>query len=216
MTAGLQVIGPSSVLQIDETFRNLAFIQKGTVSGNPATLVLSNRTTPVLALGGDNLGAIWSVSVSGSTYTYTIYTSGTVTYYLFDVPPTPPLHGAGLQVFTSAGLIAFDSEQRYMKPKGEIVTSISGGGAVHPPSGAFVAVSGAKPAGATYALAPIIFPWFMDIDHPSAGQITIGTFGFYWSGNDLMGQRFDNIISSGGGTNVVNQGTFGLIDVAGL
>lgn len=219
MTAGLQVHNSSGVLQIDETFKNLVFIQKGTLPagspGSPGTLTLSGRATPVLVLAGSTPAIIWSVSSSGGTYTYTVY-GGTDTYYLFDVPPAPSLHGFGLQVFDASGNCAFDSNRKYMRPKGEKTTNMTSSPSPPGRSGSFLAISGAKPTGTTYGIMPVVFPWFMDADYPSSGLVTRGSYGFFWSGNDLWAQRTDVLTSSGVSTSQVHQATLGLVDISGL
>lgn len=121
MPIGLRVINSNGVVQIDETFVNYVFKQKGVVAvdaypGSPGTITITGNR-PIIALRSTGVYvAVRQVAVSGSTYTYTLYGSGsgTVEWYAFDWQP-PVLPAAGLAVFNAAGTLVFSSDYRPMR-----------------------------------------------------------------------------------------------------
>jgi hypothetical protein len=116
MPAGLQVFNDSGVTQIDETYRNAVLRLHQTVS-NGQTVSLANCVAPIMAMYSTAGLTCMETGVAGSTYSWRFSGSGEV--FVFDQPPTPPaLHGFGLQVFTSAGALAFDAGIDQMRVAG--------------------------------------------------------------------------------------------------
>lgn len=119
MPAGLQVINSNGFVQIDENFRNLVFKEKGTFSGSPYTFTKSGLISPVLAFrstGPTGVGLDYISRGAGGAHTWHALDPGfNGDWWLFDVP-TDLGGNVGLQVFTAAGNLAFDSNRKYMKP----------------------------------------------------------------------------------------------------
>jgi hypothetical protein len=121
-TVGLQVINDGGIVQIDQFYRNLVFIQKtsSASTGIWTWTTQTGRTAPVPVLYSTSAPTIPTagITIVGSTkngdgsFTYTFMGAGEV--YLFDVPNTPPANGFGLQVFGSDGKIIFDSNTKPM------------------------------------------------------------------------------------------------------
>jgi hypothetical protein len=132
----MTVFNANGVLQIDETYANLALIATGQVAASTqvpgyfvfiyyATVTVS-ALNPLVAVRANYPVALRAVRQSGSQWTFELSVDsktldGTpITYYVFDTPPAPPAHGVGLQVFNAAGRCTFDSSFKYMLPAGVI------------------------------------------------------------------------------------------------
>jgi hypothetical protein len=122
MPAGLQVINDNGIVQIDELYRNLVFIQKWTFStgGDHTFTTSAGRFAPTLVFYSNSVPTIPTAGIlllqstknGDGSYTYRVNGIGEV--YLFDVPPPPAAHGFGLQVFNAQGNIVFDSSTKPM------------------------------------------------------------------------------------------------------
>lgn len=140
MVWGRRVRNSSNTIQIDSTYKNLTFVQKGTSSftGIEALLTFSGRTSPVLAVRatGTSRAMVISCAASGGTFTFRVIGTGSFTWYLFDIPPSATSIAAWAHVVRdpSTGAITFRSDLRVMK--------IVGGGSYFPSSGAAVVVNG--------------------------------------------------------------------------
>lgn len=111
MTAGLQVWNSGGFVQIDDTYRNLVFIQKFsfTTAGDHSFSV-TGRTSPVAVFSTADANGVSVRQVTNpSAGSFTWRVNGITDVYIFDVPPPASLHGQGLQVFDAAGNLAFDS-----------------------------------------------------------------------------------------------------------
>jgi hypothetical protein len=118
MPAGLQVWNANDFLQIDETYRNLVLRQKGTVPDGGSGVSFANGVTPVCCIAptigpSGKAAALNGMSIVGSTYTWNV--SAQADYWVFDVPPVPPAHGAGLQVKDASGNLVYDSDYAPMR-----------------------------------------------------------------------------------------------------
>lgn len=129
MPAGLTVYNDAGYIQIDETYKNLALVQKATVAtttslasassaASQVTLTFTNRSKPILFFRGSVKIANMAMAVSGTTYTYYVQVAGAVgttfDYYLFDEPVLQNLK-VGLEVYNSAGQLTFESGQKYIR-----------------------------------------------------------------------------------------------------
>lgn len=212
MPAGLQVHGSHGVLQVDENYRNLCFKSKGNISGS-GTVVVNNASFPIVALYPTaGTAIITHVTVSGSTYTFSI--EGTTEYFVFDVPPAFPANGVGLQVWDAAGAPAFDSNLPYMKPVDVFDHTVAA-----PPPSTDTDTGYRKPAGKKYAIAMMDYAWFIHADFPGAGFVTVGTTWYSWfgaSGNELWYRRYDVDTQAGSGTTFSNPSKLLMLDVTDL
>ena len=124
MPAGVQIFNDSGIVQIDEATLNFVLRQKGTVTCSTlrntgginyyeTTIVFSNGFAPLLALAATGNVAYSQLSVSGSTWTWTILslTNGaSVNYWIFDKENSSPSYSAGdpiFEVWTAAGELAY-------------------------------------------------------------------------------------------------------------
>lgn len=145
MAVGFRVKNSSSLIQIDETYRNLALRAKGSFS--PSTVwsttwrigsITVSGSSPVLAWRSSAPAAIVGASRSGSSITYTFMiaaTSGTISWWLFDEPIYGAVTGSvGLRIRNpSTGVITFDSRMKYMRVIGAITGEYVGN---NPPASA--------------------------------------------------------------------------------
>ena len=115
MAVGMQIIGSHGVYQVDQTYRNLCKVAKGALAN---TISLAGSVSPLMAIRStDTSGTlVLYITISGSTYTWNSQpTPSATTYWLFDVPPTSPATGIGLQIFDASGVVVFDTFNEYMK-----------------------------------------------------------------------------------------------------
>lgn len=140
MSAGILVVGEHGSTQIDENNFNFSCVAKGTVNMPAATVssnglwamasvtLTLNGTFPLLFINPKNTAAaVARVTSSGTTHTFTIRgglndvgqpTADSFSWFLFDWPPAPGLHGAGFQVFNGNGQCTFDSDYPPMRIAG--------------------------------------------------------------------------------------------------
>lgn len=131
MTYGFKVTTDTGIVQVDDTFANLALIQSGDLSLSQegdqmniryGTLTFSGREAPVVAIRSSYPVGYKAVNVSGSTWVYQLVAelkwmnSTPVRWYLFDRPP-PLTSGWGIRVRDAQGREVFNSGNRYMRPK---------------------------------------------------------------------------------------------------
>ena len=130
MAFGATVYNDGGNIVIDPDFRNLVLRSKtsltfvttyqssGRVSGyvDRKTVSLTNAVNPLIAFKSDQGVGLMGLSISGSTYTWTISANQdhTCTVYIFDYAPTPT-STLGMQVFDSSGNQVFNSDAKYMK-----------------------------------------------------------------------------------------------------
>ena len=143
--AGWEVYNDDGVLQANTANRNHSYITKGSATCNTplggastlyyAQVTVTGANAPMVAIapGGSAAIGLFSVTVSGSTWTFNyIGVSGsTFDYYVFDY--AEPISGssgarAGLELYDEYGNITFSSEQPVMRVVGggEGVTVVTG------------------------------------------------------------------------------------------
>jgi hypothetical protein len=198
--AGIQVFNDSGVLQIDDSWRvpTLQAGLGGAIPGGPDPKLISftGRTRPILVwqgLNGRPTTFIDHVNISGGAYDYYFNTRGLGggdNFVLFDVPEPFPAHGVGLLIWDADGNEAFDSNQGYMNviSKHDWVP-----GSSPPPGrgGGGVSTGISRPTGSNLWFAVTTQSFFVDSGYPVAGQYTIGSYGFRWTGDDLYAYRDD-------------------------
>lgn len=122
MPAGFQVIGDHGVVQIDENYTNLSLRHRGQAALTGLfDLAVPDVDTPLLCLKSPNMAVMLvGATRSGSTITYRLASAaGTVDWYVFDKMRAPAgSSGAGLQVYTGAGVLTFDSASNPMRLAG--------------------------------------------------------------------------------------------------
>ncbi|TDJ77236.1 hypothetical protein E2H86_08625 [Pseudomonas putida] len=137
--AGLQVFNNSNILQIDSKYRNYSFYTKGTLVtsaagglGGQGSVTITGRTYPVIAFRSTSgMVGIHSVTRSGTSYTVLFQgnsRTAALEYWVFDVPPTSSIAGAGLEVYTETGALAFSSAFKYMNVIGNVSGRMQIGG----------------------------------------------------------------------------------------
>lgn len=148
MPAGLQVIGYHGVVQIDENYTNMGLRHRGQAALTGLTdLVVTDVDTPLLCIKSPNMAVMLvGATRSGSTITYRLASAaGVIDWYVFDKMRAPPAgsSGAGLQVYTSAGVLAFDSTNPPMRIVGIAdLASAPPNGTYPPPAGSIAAAAG--------------------------------------------------------------------------
>lgn len=137
MAYGFRIRTDSGITQIDDTFQNLAFITKGTVTMNQngasngnhpsqyvvyGSLTVTGRDTPLIAIrSGVPTGFRKIVNQGGGQWYYEFSFDGaygasaTVDWYLFDRPPATG--GYGIRIKDASNREVFNSNNRYMRPK---------------------------------------------------------------------------------------------------
>jgi hypothetical protein len=185
----------TNTIQIGEDYRNLSLISKGTAtqSGSLIELTFTGRTAPLLALraeGWDNACAVFRTTQSGDTFTYYIFAKGTVTWYLFDVPPSTGLGFWGRIVRNAMNQIVFRSDLRYLIFRGQHSALPVMGGPVSTtlPTGRVYAVISYGGAGGFAFPVPgtetpkVAYNWVMSIHHfdsniMRSNSMITGTYG---------------------------------------
>lgn len=145
MAYGFRIATATGITQVDDTFKNLAFIAKGVLVldqwGFPeqsfyamsmyGTLNFSGRDTPVVAFQSDYPVAFRRIANNGGgSWTFEIAFAGwqtspnpsdvpapiAISWFLFDRPP-PIASGYGIRIRDGGGNEVFNSEQKYFRPK---------------------------------------------------------------------------------------------------
>lgn len=129
MAFGAKIINDTGSIQIDQDYKNLAMVAKGnivttnTIGGGYSWVDLTiTGINPILALRCTTRSChYYYITNSGSNWTYRIFinnsTAGvdTITYYVFDEPPTPVMSGFGMIIFNSASQPCFDNRHKYLR-----------------------------------------------------------------------------------------------------
>lgn len=148
MPTGIQVINDSGIVQIDQDYFNLEMTQTGTVTPAAyqyatstssttsttiyvAAIVVTNATTPMIAIQSSNPTMHFYTTISGSTWTFYIAclnlsSSSTIKYWIFDIPTSTVPTGGGFEVRTSTGALAFHSGKNYLRIVGGVGTYTAG------------------------------------------------------------------------------------------
>lgn len=147
MPAGFQVIGDHGVVQIDENYTNMGLRHRGQAAlTGLSDLVVTDVDTPLLCIKSPNMAVMLvGATRSGNTITYRLSSAaGAIDWYVFDKMRAPPAgsSGAGLQVYTSAGALAFDSTNPPMRIAGITDLASAQQGVYPPPPGAITAPAG--------------------------------------------------------------------------
>lgn len=155
MTVGFEVIGDSGNILISQDYKNMQLVESGTVSpasGTYAGVSSFSRTglvAPILFLSGPRRAMGYACKKSSGSTAFLIFADGAssaaVNYWIFDIATLIPSNG-GLQVFTAAGELAFDSGAKTLRVIDQL--PISSGSANTTKSYA---------AGASYAVAHVKF-----------------------------------------------------------
>jgi hypothetical protein len=135
MPAGFQLVNAHGMVQVDESYVNLALVAKGVVSIpaggiggiHAAPQIHYPGISPILCIRPVNTYAfIRRVMKSGSTYSYVINggfagamngspLAETFSWYIFDRMSQVPASNSGLQVFNASGELTFSSNSRPMR-----------------------------------------------------------------------------------------------------
>lgn len=135
MAYGLQVYNDSGYLQIDGENPNIGLAAKGTITATVLepngyiwsyNLTVSSLTFPMLALSG--AAFINSVTNTGSTYTWTIYSyTATFQYFVFDTSVGIPVaSGYGMNVYNAAGTRVYTTNVKPLRVLGRITATPTG------------------------------------------------------------------------------------------
>lgn len=140
MTVGIRIRNVNGFKQVDDRFRNLAVVAKGTTtvnSGNteqvfgwPPVLIRINGDNPVIAFQCTTCYIrVRRNEVSPGVFDFYLYAwpvtvvpnwSGQLKYWIFDTPPAAPA-GVGVRIRNrTTGLVVFDSRLEYMKVMGAV------------------------------------------------------------------------------------------------
>jgi hypothetical protein len=130
MAFGATVYNDTGNIVIDPDFRNMVLRSKtsltftttyqsyGMVSGyvDRKTVSLASAVSPMIAFQSSLGVGLTGLSISGSTYTWTVSANQdhTCTVYIFDFAPTPT-STFGMQVFNGSSEQVFNSDAKYMK-----------------------------------------------------------------------------------------------------
>lgn len=130
MAYGLQVVNANGFIQIDETYRNLHFKQKGTsnttavASGSAGNSTVTVSITAVdsimlIALRCGVLVSITNYQIAGTTVNVTLVANGPVgtaiDWYVYDTAPAAQRGKTGLHLFNRQGQLVFDSSRVPMR-----------------------------------------------------------------------------------------------------
>ncbi len=110
---------------IDETFKSLALISKGTLTTDTAHPLGSSKifsfigTHPLLALQDSTPFGIHQQGLSGSNWQVEVWSTGAIgtviNWFLFDDVPAVAPSGYGLAVWNAGGDLVFDSNKKYLR-----------------------------------------------------------------------------------------------------
>lgn len=133
MPAGLQVFNTDNIVQIDDEYSNLKFMNKGSVSTSSSVITIDvpSATSPLVAVQltdngvGNELSRAYVVLrqtvQNGNVWTFTFSIDigitgqvATLTYYVFDQIATQASN-FGLQTFDPSGRLIFDSNDKWLK-----------------------------------------------------------------------------------------------------
>lgn len=152
MTAGLQIINDSGIVQLDENYFNLEFknkFQYAIATGvNQYTITTNGYGNEVVAVGETGNGYVSISRTAANQIIITTFATAatTLTFYVFGTPDQTATANAGMQIFNSAGQITFSATQNYMRVVHSYktlddVNSSGGGNAVTLSAGVYAAVS---------------------------------------------------------------------------
>lgn len=134
MTAGFQSIADDGVTQIDQDTKNYTLRASGSGACSTSNssggrtryytqIVVTSATAPLLAIGGNSTRVcLWNVSVSGSTWTFTVVSDSNgaaFNYWVFDIATGT---GAYLEIYTTAGELAYAASLKPLR-----IVGIGGG-----------------------------------------------------------------------------------------
>lgn len=201
---GLIVTGTSGAIQIDQTYANLAVVQKGTLSwtvGAPQQDQIYgdsvSYTTPTIGhspmIAFTNTSGVLvnfdyiATSVSGANTTWSFAFMGAkadgsagtaaITYYIFDRPQASSGSTAGLKVYDGSGLLTYDSGYNYANIVGVQGASLPAGTA---------AQSYTYTSGRTYAIVQGFNPSYPTV---SATGAPAGSGSTYLNENHFWGMQ---------------------------
>jgi hypothetical protein len=120
MPFGLQVIGSHGVVQIDETYANLALRAQGSLSVpglSGASVVVSGLEMPIICIrntGGVHVHISSDQAVPNVTYTMRSKSATTVQWFVFD-KTAPAATGYGLNVYKDDGSLTYSTDWKVMR-----------------------------------------------------------------------------------------------------
>lgn len=138
MTPGFRTISSNGdVVQIDQDFKNFALKEKATIttdtnlstaSGKESSyksVTFSNSFTyPIIATYSTTPVFMIEQTSTGATFVAKGLSGQSITYYVFDQPPTtPPSTGFGAKIMLANGETAYNSNLKYMRVKGQATFS---------------------------------------------------------------------------------------------
>jgi hypothetical protein len=168
MTAGFESINDAGTYQITDSYPNVQFKSKATVTMSSTTyvtggpsfgdisfyyydVVVTGAIYPVVALASTDFVSLTKLTISGTTWTYRIASAvaATITYYVFDRAPTTANYG--LEIYDASGNLTFSSASKNMDMK-SYLSSFT----YYTPSGAaaYYASDITMTSGRTYAIVP--------------------------------------------------------------
>lgn len=135
MTYGAEFLNEDYVLQINDNFFNYYVLQSGSqatsaISGAGSGVAALTYCTswlvvsvtginPIIAFSCPNEAFLYSVTQSGSLFTFYIATFspiGTNTkYYVYDTVPAAITAGYGMEVYNSSGQVTYSSSRKYFR-----------------------------------------------------------------------------------------------------
>lgn len=152
MTAGLQIINDSGIVQLDENYFNLEFkhkFQYAIAAGvNQYVIATNGYGNEVVDIGETGVGYVNISRTAAKQITITTFANSatTLTFYVFGTPDQVATGNAGLQIFNGTGQITFSCSRNYMRviyayKTIDDVLSSGGGNAVTLGAGVYAAVS---------------------------------------------------------------------------
>jgi hypothetical protein len=168
MTAGIQIVNENSVIQIDQDYKNLVMVAKGSVTTTgalPTTADISvTANNPVIAFVSSVPVCVTRMQSSGTSWIYRVATFGaaaTVDYYVFDTPELVTVSDTfGIEVRKADGSLAWHSSMKTLKVVAFLEVPVPN---VNDNDAGSDSVS--LPGGKTYAIVPAnqIFKSFTDL-----------------------------------------------------
>jgi len=137
-TAGLQIKNDALTIQIDQDYKNLGLVAKGTVTTDTLLYALSPYSSyktitlpagvasPVIAFSCGQPCLLMNQNDTTAALLCRGAVGTSITYYIFgEMPASAPAHGAGLLVFASAGVVGYNSEYPCLRRLQSITSNAS-------------------------------------------------------------------------------------------
>ena len=129
MTVGAEILTPDGHTQFGAPFKNFVHVAKGTLSSAGTVSIMGQAIAktsvtvtgyaPIIAVTGSPVVG-WSVSFSGSSWTFEFLGGSGGTYHVFDQMPVESL-GYGIDIFdTDHTTLLFSIARKPIRPKGRL------------------------------------------------------------------------------------------------